>query len=142
MVAATIANTFCFSSGGQSFYSSIVLYNVAMCLVKISILLQYRRIFSSPVMQWITAGGVVFVAAWTVMIAFLLTLVCMPVAKFWDSTIDGKCLNMLAIWYVMASFNLITDIALFVLPLPVIRSLHLPKRQKYILSLVFGLGLL
>lgn len=130
------------SSHAQAFYSSIVLYNVAMCLVKISILLQYRRIFASTLMQWITAGGVAFVGAWTVMICFLLTLICMPVAAFWDDSIEGKCLDSLSVWYVMASFNLISDIALFVLPLPVIRRLQLPKRQKWTLIIVFGLGLL
>lgn len=36
--------------------------------------------------------------------------------------------------------NIVTDIATTVLPLPVLRSLQLPKRQKILLMLVFGLG--
>ena len=113
-----------------------------MCNVKISILLQYRRIFASKTMQWITTGGVVFLGAWTIMECFLLTLICIPVAKFWDSSIEGRCLDSLSIWYVMASFNLISDVLLFVLPLPAIRSLQLPRRQKWTLTIVFGLGIL
>ena len=93
-------------------------------------------------MQWITAGGVAFVGAWTIMISFLLTLICMPVAAFWDDSVEGRCLDSLTVWYVMASFNLITDVALFILPLPVIHSLQLPRRQKWTLIIVFGLGLL
>lgn len=39
-----------------------------------------------------------------------------------------------------SSFNIATDIATALLPLPVTKSLNLPKRQRYILMSVFGLG--
>ena len=113
-----------------------------MCLVKISILLQYRRIFSGVIMQRVTTFGIGLISAWAVMISFLLTLICVPVAAFWDPTVEGRCLSSLLVWYIMASFNLTTDVSLFIMPLPVIRSLQLPKRQKYILTAIFGLGLL
>jgi hypothetical protein len=115
---------------------------VAVCLVKISILLQYRRIFAGPVMQRLTLIGLIFITAWAVTLAFLLSLSCMPVAKFWDPTIPGMCLDNLTIWYVMAGVNLVTDFSIFSMPLPVIKSLQLPRRQKYLLMGVFGLGFL
>ncbi|KAM5383492.1 hypothetical protein ACJZ2D_001941 [Fusarium nematophilum] len=124
----------------KAFYSSVVVYNIAMCAVKIAILLQYRRIFASRTMQRITFGGVIFMAAWAITLCFLLTLTCIPVAKFWNSTLPGRCLNSLIIWYVMAGFNLATDVAIFCLPLPMIRSLQLPRKQKVMLFVVFCLG--
>lgn len=36
--------------------------------------------------------------------------------------------------------NILTDIATTVLPLPVLKELNLPKRQRYILMVVFGMG--
>lgn len=126
----------------QAFYASIIVYNVAMCLAKISILLQYRRIFSIGMIQVVTFYGICFLLAWTITLCFLLPLVCIPVAKFWDASIPGRCLNSLIIWYVMASINVATDFAVFFLPLPVIRSLQLPRRQKLMLVGVFSLGLL
>jgi hypothetical protein len=48
----------------------------------------------------------------------------------------------LTIWYIMASFNLTTDLVIFLMPLPVIRSLQLPRRQKIMLFAVLGLGFL
>ncbi|KAM5344965.1 hypothetical protein ACJ41O_010827 [Fusarium nematophilum] len=81
----------------KAFYSSVVVYNIAMCAVKIAILLQYRRIFASRTMQRITFGGVIFMAAWAITLCFLLTLTCIPVAKFWNSTLPGRCLNSLII---------------------------------------------
>lgn len=124
----------------KSFYSSILVYNIAVCLVKISILLQYRRIFTGRIIQRLALVGLVFLAAWTVTLAFLLSLVCIPVAAFWDPTVEGRCLPFLLIWYVMAGVNLVTDFAIFSLPLPVINSLQLPRRQKMMLLIVFGLG--
>ncbi|KAM0515875.1 hypothetical protein ACHAPS_008921 [Verticillium nonalfalfae] len=119
-----------------------LVYNMSMCLVKISILLQYRRIFALRMMQRITFYAVAFMVAWSITIFFLLTLVCIPVAKFWDHALPGRCLDSLTIWYVMAAFNLVSDFAIFGLPLPVVRSLQLPKKQKVMLFAVFGLGFL
>ncbi|KAG8666767.1 hypothetical protein FPOAC2_11893 [Fusarium poae] len=124
----------------KSFYASIVIYNIAMCLVKIGILLQYRRVFAIQVIQTITFYGTALMVAWTVVIAFLNILICVPVAKFWDNELPGRCLDPLLIWYIMAGFNLTTDIAIFCLPLPVIKSLNLPRKQKIMLFAIFSLG--
>lgn len=125
----------------KSFYSSIIIYNVAMCIVKMSIMLQYRRIFTVTAMQRITLVGLIFEGTWAFTLSILLPMVCSPASFFWDTSIvNGKCLNQLAIWYVMASVNLVTDFVTFSLPLPVIKSLQLPKRQKFMLMGVFCLG--
>ena len=43
-------------------------------------------------------------------------------------------------WFCNAVFNIITDIVVCVMPLPVLKDLRLPKKQKYSLLLVFALG--
>lgn len=126
----------------KAFYASIVVYNVAVCLTKISILLQYKRLFANPIVQRITLTALCFLAAWAVALAFLLTLICQPVATFWDSSIPGHCLDITTVWYVMAGVNLVTDFLILTLPMPVISSLQLPSRQKYMLMGVFCLGFL
>ncbi|EGU72571.1 hypothetical protein FOXB_16918 [Fusarium oxysporum f. sp. conglutinans Fo5176] len=97
----------------KAFYTSVIVYNVAMCLVKIGILHQYRRVFVIPILQALTFYGLVIMVAWTITIAFLNTLICVPVAKFWNSTMPGHCTDPLTVWYVMAGFNLVTDIIVF-----------------------------
>ncbi|WQF78751.1 hypothetical protein CDEST_03765 [Colletotrichum destructivum] len=126
----------------KSFYASIVLYNIATTVFKLSILLQYRRIFSSDWMQRLTTWGLVFMSAWTVMLCFLLPLMCVPVAAFWDESVEGRCIDLLTSWYVMAGVNLVADFVMFSMPIPVINSLQLPRRQKRMLFFVFGLGFL
>ncbi|KAM0079672.1 hypothetical protein ACKRZS_007904 [Fusarium odoratissimum] len=82
----------------KAFYASVIVYNVAMCLVKIGILLQYRRIFAIPILQALTFYGLVIMVAWTITIAFLNALICVPVAKFWNSTMPGHCTDPLTVW--------------------------------------------
>ncbi|KAL2152209.1 hypothetical protein VTH82DRAFT_5393 [Thermothelomyces myriococcoides] len=130
-----------FISYMKSFYASIVVYNIAVCLTKISILLQYKRIFSNTMLRKIIIAGLIFLTCWGVTLCFLLPMVCMPVAKFWRPEIDGHCLNSGTIWYVMAGVNVVTDFSLFTMPIPVISSLQLPRRQKGILMIVFTLGI-
>ncbi|KAM0284328.1 hypothetical protein ACHAO9_009253 [Fusarium lateritium] len=111
-----------------------------MCLVKIGILLQYRRVFAIPILQTLTFYGLVIMVAWTITIAFLNSLICVPVAKLWNPSLPGHCTNPLTVWYVMAGFNLVTDITVFCMPLPVIGSLNLPRKQKIMLLAIFSLG--
>lgn len=62
-------------------------------------------------------------------------------AYFWNKNIGGgHCLDELAFWFSNASFNIATDVACIALPIPVLKSLRLPKKQKYSLIIVFGLG--
>ncbi|KAK1511097.1 uncharacterized protein CCOS01_14859 [Colletotrichum costaricense] len=129
-----------YSQQHQSFYTSIIVYNIATCLVKISILLQYRRIFAIDIMQKLTLWGLAFMISWTAMLSFLLPMMCLPVAAFWDPTIEGRCIDFLAIWYTMAGVNLVADFAIFSMPIPVINSLQLPRKQKRMLLVVFCLG--
>ncbi|KAL1840469.1 hypothetical protein VTJ49DRAFT_466 [Mycothermus thermophilus] len=125
----------------KSFYSSIVVYNVAVCLTKISILLMYYRLFSNTILRQIIFVGLGFLGSWAVTLSILLPMVCMPVHKFWHPTAPGVCLDQLAIWYVMAGVNVFTDFALFTMPIPVIKSLNLPRRQKVLLFAIFTLGI-
>jgi hypothetical protein len=111
-------------------------------MTKISILLQYRRIFYSTWLRHPIVFGLGFLTCWGVTLCVLLPLVCIPVAAFWDPAVEGFCLDNVTIWYVMAGINIATDLALFSMPIPVISTLRLPTRQKALLLFVFTLGIL
>jgi len=65
---------------------------------------------------------------------------CTPIHYFWNRNIPGHCINLMVYWFCNAVFNIITDIVVCVMPLPVLKDLRLPKKQKYSLLLVFALG--
>lgn len=70
-------------------------------------------------------------------------LICIPVPYFWDPTIrGGHCMNKLAFWFSNAALNICTDIMILAIPVPVLKDLQLPKKQKVGLMLIFSIGAL
>lgn len=67
---------------------------------------------------------------------------CTPIERVWDHAIDGTCVNLTAFWYTNAVANILGDFGILLLPMPVVKSLQLPSRQKWGLTMVFGLGVL
>jgi hypothetical protein len=71
----------------------------------------------------------------------ILGLQCLPISRFWDSDVRGKCFNLVALTYFTNITNLVTDAWIFVLPLPVIFKLQMSHNRKIALSLLFSIGL-
>ncbi|KAE9971310.1 hypothetical protein EG328_005728 [Venturia inaequalis] len=85
---------------------------------------------------------------WFIVSTFAAVLVttlleCRPLSKAWEY--DPKhtivCQRGLINLLVMASLNVITDIALILLPIPVLWKLRLLMKQKLQLCLIFGVGI-
>lgn len=64
---------------------------------------------------------------------------CTPRASAWDPRVQGTCQGPQYMWAVV-SLHIITDFMIFAIPLPVIGNLHLPRKQKMGLMVVFALG--
>ncbi|KAK6001408.1 hypothetical protein QM012_002739 [Aureobasidium pullulans] len=124
----------------KTLYVTIPTYLAGLTLTKLSILLQYMRLFREKTIHRIIIGMLVFVAAfgtWSILASLLL---CRPVHYFWDGIGNGKCLNFKAKWFSDAAYNIITDLILLSIPMPFIKGLNLPYRQKAGLIAVFALG--
>ncbi|KOS43375.1 hypothetical protein ACN38_g5726 [Penicillium nordicum] len=122
------------------FWASVPIYQTSLISTKMSILLQYKRVFSTPRMRlacWLMIGVLAFYGTWTVISAWAN---CVPLAKFWDPTVAGFCLDKKALWFSNSAIHIITDIVILVYPMPVLKSLQLPKKQKFALMAVFALG--
>lgn len=73
---------------------------------------------------------------WTI---FGSIFMCVPVKAFWMDG-EGKCMDRLAIWFSNAALNITTDIVIFAIPIPLIRSLQISRKQKIALIIVFAVG--
>jgi hypothetical protein len=93
-------------------------------------------------MQRATAIGLLLIGAWGITVVVMVALICVPIQFLWDKSIHGHCLPLLPVYYTPAAINIATDFGTWVLPLPIIKSLQLPRRQKIILMSIFGLGFL
>lgn len=105
-------------------------------------LLQYYRVLSTSRMRKIYIGAMVFVAAWGVAVVVMSLFFCVPISGFWDHSIPAKCLSQQILYYVFGACSILTDVVIFVLPLPAILKLQLPRSQKWYLLGIFGLGFL
>jgi hypothetical protein len=82
-----------------------------------------------------------FIISYGIWGIFSAIFTCIPIHAFWDFGYAGaKCLDKKFMWFFNASLNLLTDIILVALPMPVLKQLDLPKKQKIGLMCIFGLG--
>ncbi|CAK7213596.1 hypothetical protein SBRCBS47491_001859 [Sporothrix bragantina] len=125
----------------QSFYSSILVYNAALVTVKISIVLMYRRIFVGTWIRRANWAMLIFLIAWGIALVTSLSMLCLPIQRLWDPSVEGHCIDFVPAFFAPAVINMVTDFTIFALPLPAIRQLQLPLRQKIILSFILCLGL-
>ena len=67
-------------------------------------------------------------------------LLCRPLAYSWDKSINGSCGNLPAAYLAASILNLLTDVSVLVLPIPIVLKLHLPLRSRIALIATFCMG--
>ncbi|KAF2237617.1 hypothetical protein EV356DRAFT_510575 [Viridothelium virens] len=122
----------------QAFNSQCYFFSIAWA--KLSIVFLYRRLFNTPFFKRVTAGLSILLTAWMIVGVVTGFSYCIPLAAFWDHTVQGHCFDFRNYFLVMSLFEIITDVALLVLPLQVIAKLHLSTRKKILLGVTFILA--
>jgi hypothetical protein len=126
----------------QLWMAGAIIYSGAMLFVKLSFLFLYRRIFNYSrgfSLQWWLV--LVLVVGYSVggMLSSLLT--CLPIDMAWDVTItNGVCINKAVFYITNACLNVVTDVAILALPMIPVWRTCFNRRQKIILSILFGTG--
>ncbi|KAK6517393.1 hypothetical protein TWF281_004050 [Arthrobotrys megalospora] len=127
-------------------YAFTLLFNPAIAMTKVSILAFYLLVFKVQKhfrrFCWITMAVVISAGlALTLLLAFR----CSPIGLVFDPESNRQpfegCIGTVRIYFASAPVNILEDLAIIVLPIPVLTSLRLPTRQKAILLVVFSLGL-
>jgi hypothetical protein len=111
-----------------------ILYITSSGLVKISILLLYRRIFIT--LRRIAAISAVIIGLITLAFIFSAIFQCKPVGSYWLGSTDnqGSCISLLIFWCDVAVVYLLTNIWIFCLPLKPMFDLHMKLKQKFIVA--------
>lgn len=125
----------------QDVYPSAWLYNASTAMIKISLLIFYLRLSPQKwfrVAIWVT---IAIITMYTLGICIPLIFSCKPISMNWDPYItEGTCLNRPTLYILTAATNIISDLILFVLPIPMVIKLQIPTRQKIGLVGIFGVG--
>ncbi|CAN8097861.1 unnamed protein product [Discula destructiva] len=118
------------------------LYAPCILFLKLSILVQYIRIFmpnrQPRALYWSTIllGGANAISYLVLLLMQIWS--CTPMRKSWDPlVVGGYCLDTSALNVSASSINVISDIAIFVLPQAIIWRLNMPLKQKLQVSTIF-----
>ena len=68
-------------------------------------------------------------------------LLCNPTAKFWDPSLPGTCGSLVNYLLALSICNLVIDLIIILLPIPMIWWLQMSRRRKIELTITFTLGL-
>jgi hypothetical protein len=97
---------------------------------------------TDKIFRWAIYATIFVVNAAGIALTLVNIFQCRPVsAAIWPpQTGTATCTDIVTIYLSSAPVNLITDIAIFLLPVPVLTKLRLPRKQKIILVVTFSFG--
>lgn len=112
---------------------------------KTSILIFYLRLAKNTqnVLRFASWATLIVVNLAGLVLTLLNIFQCMPIHAAWSATVDAgtKCIPLLTEFICAAPVNIVTDLAILALPIPVLTGMRLPSRQKTILVFTFALGI-
>ena len=111
-----------------------------MTPTKLSILFFYRRIFATKAFRRITTGAIVLVIAWCIACIFPTIFQCQPIGATWNPQINGTCIDLPQMFEAVTIANLLTDVIILCLPLPIFWNLKLSTWDRLVVSGVFLVG--
>lgn len=122
-------------------YIAFCTYLPALLGYKMSILFFYLRIFDVSRAFRYSTWAVMFITCGYVFSNILTQLFgCRPIAKNWKPDLPGHCIMFFTADYFYGSLNFITDLIIFVLPLPMVWRMQLSRKEKIGVSVIFMVG--
>lgn len=106
-----------------------------------SILFLYLRIFPSHKFKIASIVAGVLNIAWCISLTGAIIFSCKPVEYFWDKSIpNGYCHSQNTRGYGITAANFITDLAVWLLPIPWLWGLQMETSRKLAVIGMFLLG--
>ncbi|KAI5361285.1 Putative extracellular membrane protein, CFEM [Septoria linicola] len=125
------------------FYDEL-LYLLALPTIKIAILCTYLRIFPTKQFRTLVFVAIGLNVAYAITFFLITVFQCDPVPlawTHWDQEQPGRCNNINAQSWASAALNIILDLIVVILPMPMLWKMNLNPRKKFLVMLMFGVGL-
>lgn len=129
-------------------YLTNAAYHATTIFIKISLLLQYLRLFRDGTRRIICICILGILVVWGLVFLFMTWFPCFPVTGFWDKTIGAKCygfgyrtaeeakISVLS----FAGSNMMFDIIIFAIPLTEYLRKDLGRKQLFAMTGLFTFG--
>jgi hypothetical protein len=123
-------------------YIATILWGFELLLIKYSIMCLYLRIFPNVWLKRFVLGFMAFTAFFTLPLLGLAAFQCIPIRAIWDLEERGtaKCVDWTAVLRLTVVYEIVAEIVLFSLPIPIVLKLQMKTAKKIQLMIFFGLG--
>lgn len=122
------------------FYAVGFLQTVAFAMAKLSILVLLHRIFIGVTFRLVTKILGAIVIGWWTTFMFKYAFICSPIRANWEPSIQHHCGNISVVNIFAPAPWILTDFAILISPLLVIRQLQMCRSDKIGLSALFLTG--
>ncbi|KAL7627702.1 hypothetical protein AAE478_001896 [Parahypoxylon ruwenzoriense] len=113
----------------------------SVCL-KLSMLFLYLRIFSvAQFKRWVYAL-IAIVVSYGIAFFIVFPTNCQPVYQLWAPVPGGWCHDVTIEEFSSVGINLAIDLAIIILPMPILWTLKMPVYNKIFISIMFSCGLI
>ena len=125
----------------KTFYAAPFLQLTVLILSKLSLLILLRRILALSrrftITVWVLV--IVLILYWAGAV-FTPAFICFPISKLWIPNKEGVCRNEQLVNVISPLPWVVTDFAILIAPIPLVRKLQLPKRRRFALYAMFLFG--
>lgn len=109
-------------------------------LIKSSILVLYKKIFDVRKFKLVIYAMLGFVIAWTISFFFSHLFTCYPITVFLEPYYGNKCVDTIPMFMSLLFTDVVADVAILILPIPMVLGVQLPMKQKLAVIGMFSLG--
>ncbi|KAH5254333.1 hypothetical protein HBI25_136520 [Parastagonospora nodorum] len=124
----------------QCLFLASAIVQIPLSAVKISILLFYRRIFNVGMFRKVVFGVIALVSCWGIIVFFCMLFLYDPVDAAWGASVGKPRFDPAMLGYGQVGSSIALDILVLCLPIPLIYRLHLDRKRKIAVMLIFWLG--
>jgi hypothetical protein len=119
----------------------MIIYGPCAFCIKASILVFIARIFG-PIKRAVLFIHIILGAllAYYLPVLLLKAVICRPISKFWNPTIEGQCFNQRALILADSIISVLSDMIIFVAPLPLTLDLQMKRKKRIKVAAVFSAG--
>jgi len=133
-------NQTCTDRRPQLFTGLFVSYFLCNLFVKLSLLSFYRLLSRDQKFYRIILVMSVISIGFGVSSILVFLLQCLPMAKQWNPTLPGTCINLDAFLYSNAIIMICTDLVLYILPIMIVREVQLSRAKAAAMNVLFAMG--
>ncbi|KAK0100695.1 hypothetical protein ONS95_007147 [Cadophora gregata] len=115
-------------------YGGLLLYGLTACLIKLTLLLFTARLSKTAHKSTRVINFFIFVIlGFYIPMQFAKTFICTPIPAYWNRVPypNSTCLDMRAITISDTVMSTVTDLAVLLVPVPLVWGMKIPLRKKF-----------